>query len=143
MDTTPANATPTNERKLILEMVADGKITVDDAQRLFDKLQDAERRQQATGEADAATRPRPKHLRIVTTGDDSDDEINLRIPLGLVRAGLALDSFLPSWAQSRVIVGSKLSDLTDLDTDYLRENLDELDMTFGSEDGESVRIFAE
>ena len=45
-----------------------------------------------------------------------------------MRAGLALDSFLPSWAQSRVIVGSELSGLKDLDKDYLRENLDELDL---------------
>ena len=129
---------PNDERKMILEMVADGKISVDDAQRLFDKLQEAEHRRQSDSGAGAAPRPRsrPTHLRIVTTGDDSDDGINLRIPIGLVRAGLALDSFLPSWAQGHVIVGSKLSDLTSLDKDYLRENLDELD-------GESVRIFAE
>ena len=85
--------TAASERKLVLEMLADGKIAVDDAQRLFDKLQDAESRRQGDGGADGATKPRPKHLRIVTSGDGLDDEINLRIPIGLVRAGLAIESF--------------------------------------------------
>ncbi len=134
--------TASNDRKLVLEMLANGKISVDDAQRLLAKLEDVESSPQDNGGADAATTPRPKHLRIVAT-DGRADEINLRIPLGLVRAGLALDSFLPSWAQSRIIVATNLAEATKVDTDFLRENLDDLDMSFDSEDGESVRIFVE
>ena len=126
--------TDSNDRKLVLEMLANGKISVDDAQRLLAKLEDVESSLQDNGGADAPTKPRPKYLRIV-----AQDEINLRIPLSLVRAGLALDSFLPSW----IFVGSNLANVTEIDTDFLRENLDELDMTFDSEDGESVRIFTE
>ncbi len=140
--------TDSSERKLVLEMLADGKISVEDAQRLLDKLQDVESSRQNAGGADAPSKPRPKHLRIVIAG--GEDELSLRIPLGLVRAGLALDSFLPSWAQSRLVVGSSLADVIDLDQsvidldkDYLRENLDELDMTFDSEEGETVRIYSE
>lgn len=133
--------TDSSERQLILEMLADGKISVDDAQRLLDKLQEVESRRPRDEGAGEAARPRPKHLRIVLAG--GDDELNLRIPLGLVRAGLALDSFLPSWAKSRVVVGSDFSDLIDLDKDYLRGNLDELDLTFDSGKGESLHIFAE
>ncbi len=135
--------TASNDRKLVLEMLANGKISVDDAQRLLAQLEHVESSLQDNGGADAPTKPRPKHLRIVTNDGLAEDEINLRIPLGLVRAGLALDSFLPSWAQSRIFVASNLAEVTKVDTDFLRENLDELDMTFDSEDGESVRIFTE
>lgn len=136
--------TASNDRKLVLEMVANGKISVDDAQRLLAKLEDVERSSLPdNGGADAPTKPRPKYLHIVATDGRGQDEINLRIPLGLVRAGLALDSFLPSWAQSGIFAGSNLPEVTKVDTDFLRENLDEFDMTFDSEDGESVRIFAE
>ncbi len=134
--------TTTEERKLVLEMLADGKINVEDAQRLLDKLQDIEgSKPQAARSKPAGTRP--KHIRIQTTSDSGDDELNLRIPLGLVRAGLALESFFPSWIHSKIIVGSSDFDMTKLDSDYLRENLDELDLTFDSNDGESLHIFAE
>ena len=135
--------TISDERKLVLEMLADGKISVDDAQRLLAKLEDAETDRPEDDGAAVTSNPRPKHLRIVTTDGHAQDEINLRIPLGLVRAGLALESFLPGWVQSRVIVGTSFTDLETLDKDYLRENLEDLDMTFGSEDGESVHIFTE
>ena len=135
--------TDSSERKLVLEMLADGKINVDDAQRLLDKLQEVEGRQQNGDGVGAGSGPPPraKHLRIVIAGGEED--VNLRIPLGLVRAGLAIDSFLPKWAQGGIFVGSSLTDLQALDKDYLRENLDDLDMTFDSEDGESVHIFSE
>ena len=133
--------TDSSERKLVLEMLADGKISVGEAQRLLNKLQEVEGRRQNGGGAGPVSGPRPKHLRIVIGG--GEDEVNLRIPLGLVRAGLAIDSFLPKWAQSRILVGSSFADLEALDKDYLRDNLDDLDLTFDSDDGESVRIFSE
>lgn len=136
--------TATTDRKLVLEMLADGKISVDDAQQLLAKLEEIESSPENNGGADAPTKKRPKHLRIVATDGSEEDAINLRIPLGLVRAGLALDSFLPSWVPSGIlVVGNNLTEVTRVDTDFLRENLDELDMTFDSEDGESVRIFVE
>ncbi len=136
--------TDTTDRKLVLEMLADGKISVDDAQQLLAKLEEIESSPQDNGGADDPTRKRPKHLRIVATDGSAEDPINLRIPLGLVRAGLALDSFLPSWVPSGIfVVSNSLTEVTKVDTDFLRENLDDLDMSFDSEDGESVRIFVE
>ena len=135
--------TESSERKLVLEMLADGKISVEDAGRLLDKLQEVESRQRDAVDDNTSQKPRPKHLRILAVEGD-EEELNLRIPLGLIRAGLTLDSFLPSWARSRILVGSSLSDLETIDSDYLRENLDELDLTFDSEDSdESLRIFVE
>lgn len=137
--------TATTERKLVLEMLADGKISVDEAQQLLAKLEEIESNPSSSGGAGAPPGKRPKHLRILANDGTDEDAINLRIPLGLVRAGLVLDSFLPSWIRERsgIYVGSSLSNVTKVDTDFVRENLEELDMTFDSEDGESVRIFVE
>ncbi len=135
--------TADSDRKLVLEMLADGKISVEDAQRLLARLDEVESGPQDNGGAGAAPGRRPTHLRIVATDGSAEDAVNLRIPLGLVRAGLALDSFLPKWAQARIYVAAGLSEVTKVDNDFLRQNLDELDMSFDSEDGESVRIFAE
>ena len=136
--------TATTDRKLVLEMLADGKITVDDAGRLLAKLEEVESGVRDNAGADAPRKSRPKRLCIATTDGHGQEEVNLRIPLGLVRAGLALESFLPSWVPGGIfVVGNNLTEVTEVDTDYLRENLDELDMTFDSEDGESVRIFVE
>ena len=137
------NTTASNDRKLVLEMLADGKITVEDAEKLLAKLEEVENYPEETGETDGTTKRRATHLRIVATDDDEGDSINLRIPLGLVRAGLTLDSFLPRWARSRIFVATSLSDVSQIDTDYLRDNLDDLDLTYDSEDGESIRIFVE
>ena len=137
--------TASNDRKLVLEMLADGKISVDDAQRLLAKLEEVEgNRQDNGGGADAPRKTRPKRLCIATTDSDGQEEVNLRIPLGLVRAGLALDSFLPSWVPTGIfVVSSDLDEMTKVDTDFMRENLDELDMTIESEIGESLRLFVE
>ncbi len=135
--------TADTDRKLVLQMLAEGKISVDDAERLLAKLEEVESRPQDNGGAAAPARKRPKHLRIVATDGSAEDAIDLQIPLGLVRAGLALDSFLPKWAQSRIYVAAGLSEATRLDNDFLRENLDELDVSFDSDDGENVRIFVE
>ena len=136
--------TESSERKLVLEMLADGKISVEDAGRLLDKLQEIEGRQPQDSGREPIQRPRPKHLRILATDESGEEGLNMRIPLGLIRAGLALDSFLPTWARSRIIVGTSFSELNTVDSEYLRENLDDLDLTFDSEDGsETIHLFVE
>ncbi|MEM7587005.1 MAG: hypothetical protein AAF560_26680 [Acidobacteriota bacterium] len=136
-------ATAESERKLVLNMLADGKISVEDAQRLLDKLRDIESSHSRPRPEARASKPRAKHLCIQSCDEHGDDDLNLRIPIGLVRAGLAVQSFLPDWATGTIVVGAGETDFHKIDSDYLRENLDTLDLSFDSEDGESLRIFSE
>ena len=74
------------ERKKILEMLAAGKISADEAERLIAALETAEHRErEADGRSTRSTTLR--YLRVVV--DDSEHRVNVRIPIKLIRAGLS------------------------------------------------------
>ena len=139
-ETTPGSS----EQKQVLEMLAAGKISVEDAHRLLDKLrQVADQRPDADADA-APAASKPKYLRIQANGADDSDHVNLRIPLGMARAGIGLSAILPDWVQRHVVIGGiDLTKELDLSSQDLLDNLEELDISLDSLSGETVRIFCE
>ena len=130
----------TEERKKILEMLAAGKITADEAERLIVALEEAEGRERQSAESNASV-GRPRYLRVVV--DDAEDRVNIRIPMKLIRAGIKLGALIP---QDAVDLAKKESgiDLSQLNADNLDEiiaNLD--DLTVDIDGKEKVRIFCE
>lgn len=134
------------ERKKIIEMVAEGKITAEDAERLLEKLGSSERRDQQEGKEPGAETPRtgvPKYLRVVVNSSD-DDKVNVRVPLALVRTGLKLTTMLPEKASDQLKEqGIDLSQLSELQGDELLEALRELTVDVESSDGDIVKVFCE
>ncbi|MEZ4648344.1 MAG: hypothetical protein R3E97_06050 [Candidatus Eisenbacteria bacterium] len=162
------------EYRQILDMLAEGKITAEEAQRLMEKLGGSSQRGADTGAADAgsfsateeaASEPRvrtavlvqpgggagnsgakgtmPKYLRILVNSSDGD-EVNIRVPLQLVRAGLKLSTVLPNDAKDKITEkGIDLSKLGELEGEALIEALRELSVDVDSSDGDVVRIFCE
>ena len=136
-----------SERKKVLDMVAEGKVSVDDAERLLKKLGgpaagDAAGDGGAAGGGDspeAGAEPL-KYLRVLVDSADGD-KVNIRVPLGLLRTGVSLATLLPSAA------GEKLSengiDLSHLAGDALVEELRELTVDVDSAKGDTVRVFCE
>jgi len=108
------------ERKQILQMLAEGKITADEADKLLDALGE----EQVSGPAaDAPSGERggkPKFLYIqVTSSKDSLDgreNVNIKIPIFLLKAGLKLGALVPGKAQAKLT--ARLGDLG-LDMDNL------------------------
>jgi hypothetical protein len=135
------------ERKQVLEMLAQGKISAEDADRLLDKL--AGSGGQTEGAAGAAagdvkgSTPAPKFLRVQV--DDKDgDHVNVRIPMFLVRTGIKLSTMLPSRVGRKLTEnGIDLSQLSGLDGDELVQALRELTVDVHSDDGDRVRVFCE
>ena len=81
------------QRRQVLQMLAAGKITADEAERLIDALE----REQPGSPPGAASRPkpRPKYLRVVVvdnSGGDRAGRVSIRVPLHLLRAGVRLTS---------------------------------------------------
>ena len=134
------------ERRKIIEMLAEGKITPDDAERLLDKLGQNPDRDHAAASGEVAERPRagtPKYLRVVVNSTNND-HVNIRVPLALVRTGLKLSTMLPPHASEKLNEkGIDLSQLSELKGDELLEALRELTVDVKSGDGDTVRIFCE
>ena len=140
------------QRRQILEMLAEGKVTADEAERLIDALE----RQQPESPPGTAPRPktRPKYLRVVLSsadspGGDVPSRVNIRVPLQLLRAGVRLTSLIPPQALTRI--NTKLSesgvpiDLTQLrpqDVEELIEQLDDLTVDIHDADAK-VQVFCE
>ena len=141
------------ERRKVLDMVAEGKVSADDAERLLKKLDGTGAgggkgggdTAHPGGASDGADGPEPggpplKYLRVLVDSADGD-KVNIRVPLGLLRTGVSLATLLPSAA------GEKLSengiDLSHLAGDALVEELRELTVDVDSAKGDTVRVFCE
>ncbi|MEV4197126.1 SHOCT-like domain-containing protein [Micromonospora globbae] len=120
------------QRRQILEMLAEGRITAGEAERLIDALG----REQPVSSPGAAPRPkpRPKYLRVVVSSEDDFDgpgRINVRVPLQLLRAGVRLTSLVPPQALAKVNEELHRSgvpvDLTQLKPQHIEELIEQLD----------------
>jgi hypothetical protein len=134
------------QRRKILEMLGQGKISADEAERLIDALD----REQAP----VTTKTRPKYLRVVVdvdegTGGDKPSKVNVRVPLKLLRAGVRLASLIPPQALTQANAELSKSgvpiDLTRLkpeDIEALVEELDDVTIDVDQPDAK-VKVFCE
>ena len=131
------------ERKKVLEMLASGKISADEAERLLEALENR------ASEVSPATPPAetglPKYL-FVKVDSASGDKVNIRVPMKLIQAGIKLKSLLPHDAQDKI--NARLSEkginLDDFDTENLKDLLDaltELEVNVDDKKGDKVRIY--
>jgi hypothetical protein len=140
-----------NTRK-VLEMLAAGKISTEEADRLIAALREAPT--SATNGERSEKAPQPKFLRVIVDVDDDHDgptKINIRIPIQLLRAGVRLASLIPASAQTRVNQALREQgmdfDITKIKPENLNELIDELrdlsvDIDQKKEDVK-IRIFTE
>lgn len=139
-----------SQRRQILEMLAEGKLTADEAGRLIDALGQGEP-ESAPGAAPRQKR-RPKYLRVVVVDNSSAEgpgRINIRVPLQLLRAGVRLTSLVPPQVLTRVNaeldkVGVPI-DLAQLKPQQLEELIDQLDeVTVDIDDPDTkLQVFCE
>ena len=131
--------------KRILEMLSEGKISVDEAERLMSLVETPTAPEPL--ELGSRLRRGPgKYLRIV--GVDGDQRFDIRVPLSLIRGGVKLGGLFASGPGGKV--GERLKergiDLSQLDGDSglddLIEGLAEFEMDV-EEGGERVVIYTE
>ena len=138
------------EHRKILEMLAQGKITVDEAEKLLAAVGGAGGASEPS-ETDAGGRRAWNYLRVqVEPGPNSknSERVNIRVPFKLIRAGLKFAAFLPHEAQAKVNQAFKekgmdvdLSRVTAKDLEEIVGNLD--DMTVEVDGKDKVHIFCE
>lgn len=90
-------------RRQILEMLSQGKITAAEAERLISAL---EREPSAPGSSlETRRNDALKYLRVVVDAQDEHDgpvKVNVRVPIQLLRAGVKLTSIIPPRARDEV-----------------------------------------
>ncbi|MEU4560758.1 hypothetical protein AB0F72_20460 [Actinoplanes sp. NPDC023936] len=139
----------TEQRRDILDMLAEGKITAAEAEQLIAALE----RTQPPVAASAEARPKgaAKYLRVqVDTNDGGEPgRVNVRVPLQLLRAGVRLAALIPPQALSQANTELSKSgipfDLTQLKPEQLEElieHLDEVTVEVDQPDNK-VRVFCE
>jgi len=93
-----------NNQKRILEMLAEKKISVEEAERLLSLTEETSESEIAKSEVAPGQKVKPKYMRVLVTPEEGKgtEHVNVRIPLSLVRAGLKLSAFIPSEAVNNV-----------------------------------------
>jgi hypothetical protein len=88
-----------DDRKRILAMLAEGKITADEADRLIDALG---RGPIPIASSAPGSNRRPKYFRVevdANEGDTGPTKVNIRVPMQLLRAGVRLSARIPPKAR--------------------------------------------
>lgn len=145
-------------------MLAEGKITAEEAGTLLDALApspnvpaDSSVSESPASPAESAIKgdpspliaALPKFLYVKVEGGEGEN-VDVKIPIALVRSGLKLTSLIPPQAMEEI--NSSMSEhgmsidfnnLKPEDIDELVEALREMEITVDGKDGEKVRVYCE
>jgi hypothetical protein len=143
-------------KKRILEMLAQNKISTDEAYRLLSALESEGSAAEGAPRAGTAARIKSKYLRVsIVPGSkhehgDKSDRVNVRVPMTLIRAGMKFTSLLPPEARDKVNgalhekgIDFDMRNLKPEDMDELLEALSDLEVDVASSDGDTVKVFVE
>lgn len=149
-------------RRQILEMLANGKITADEAERLLSALDPApvavEFSGSTKGDTPAAVKTRAKYLRVLVEADEESTgmkgvtTVNVRVPMQLLRAGVRLASLIPAQAHDQLDqafskhgVPITLSQIKPENLEELIDHLEDLTVDVDGKEGNKtkVKVFCE
>jgi len=146
------------DRARILNMLAAGKITAEEAEHLLDALESRTPADQpAPGSAPSMIKgdptpllnALPKFLHVKVDGD-AGEKVDVKVPLALVRSGLKLTSLIPPQAMDQINeqmaqsgMSIDFSNFKPEDIDELIEALREMEVNVDGTKGEKVRVYAE
>jgi hypothetical protein len=141
-------------RTRILEMLADKKITVDEAERLLAVAGNEKGKTETTYTPPNTTNNKvPKFLRVVVEpgpgeGGEDVEKVNVRVPMNLIRAGMKLTSLIPPHASDKMNEAMREKgvdfDLRNMKPEDLEELINALSDLEVDVDGKTkVRVFAE
>jgi len=114
------------DRKRILALLADGRISAEEADRLIDALG---RAPAAGAPLSTASNGAPKYFRVEVDSREAGEtptKVNVRIPMQLLRAGVRLSALIPSTARDEINVAMAKQGIA-FDINQLKpENLEDL-----------------
>jgi hypothetical protein len=164
-----------DDRNRILDLLASGRISVEEATRLLDALETSSGKSDGADAAAGAKTGWPKFFasgggKTATPGDktaatgsanapkfmyvkvvsEKGDNVNVKIPLGLVRAGLKLTALIPKQATDQINktmaekgMSFDINNLKPEDLEELVEAMRDMEINVDSNNGDTVRVYAE
>jgi hypothetical protein len=153
--------TQTDDTRRILDMLSQGKITVDEADRLIKAMSADPPAETATADTVTDGRRRPRWFRINIHKPAKDQthrpkDVNIRVPITVVKGGMRLGAIIATFAGEKAAqrmkergldldlstINGDLSRMNGADFDTFLKSLD--DMNIEIDDGKSqVRITTE
>ena len=145
-------------RRQILQMLAEGKISADEAERLISAIEQPSASTSAEGSMAAAGKARPRYLRVLVDSEDDGGhegptKVNVRVPMQLLRAGVRLAGLIPAPALHRANSAMQeqgipidLSQIKPENLEELVEHLNDLTVDVDQKDANTkvkVRVFCE
>ena len=145
-------------RRQILQMLSEGKINADEAERLISAFEEPPATKSSPTDSTSAGKSPPKYLRVQVDsegdgGHEGPTKVNVRVPMQLLRAGVRLAGLLPAQALNRANDAMHEKgipiDLTQIKPENLEELVDQLnDLTVDVDQKEAgtkvrVRVFCE
>jgi galactose-1-phosphate uridylyltransferase len=135
-------------------MLAAGKLTADEAERLLSAIEDPPAKSAPWAEtAPQRTKSKAKYLRVLVESPDHGQPttVNVRVPMQLLYAGVRLASLIPAQAHdkldeelSRHGVPLTLSQIKPENLEELIDHLEDLTVDVDAKnDGTKVRVFCE
>ena len=140
-----------DSQKRILDLLAEKKISVDEAQRLLsltepDKDTGAGRPEESAG---SGGKPRYFRVQVQPEAGSGKESVNVRIPMALIRAGIKLTSLIPPEAMDKMngaLHDKGINfDVRNVKSEDIEELIEALgDMEVDVESGrEKVKVFVE
>jgi hypothetical protein len=146
----------TENKKKILEMLEEKKISVDDAYRLLNAIESGESNKESMPKTETMVKAKPKYLRVTVLPDPEHehgqnvDRVNVRVPMSLIHAGIKFTSLIPPEARDKVNgalrekgIDFDVRNVKPEDLEGLIEALSDLEVDVVSSNGERVRVFVE
>src|SRR5476651_170522 len=141
--------TQTDDTRRILDMLAQGKITVDDADRLLKAVSAEPAVETAAADTAADGRPRTRWIRINIHKPAKDEthrakDVNIRVPIAVVKGGMRLGALIGTFAGEKAAQRMKDRgldlDLSAINGDLSRMNGPEFDMFLKSLEEANIEI---
>jgi hypothetical protein len=132
------------ESRKVLEMLAAGKITAEEADKLLEKLS-AQPSAEAKPEESpsSSSSPKPRFLRIVVD-KPGQEQVNVRMPLTFARKGTHLLAVLPERIREKLAEqGIDLDAAGGLDDKEWASTIENMNIDIEKGNGKKVRIFCE
>jgi hypothetical protein len=142
----------TDNQKRVLEMLAENKISVDEAMRLLSAVEQSTDTESSTTVTATTVREKPKYIRVQVRPNTEEEptpdaeHMNIRVPMALLYAGVKLTTLIPSKAVNEALKEKGIDfDVRNLKTEDIEGLVNALaDLEVDVRNGkEKVRIYVE